>query len=164
MKMKTNIRTVIQIKSMNDFVITLIIVTIDLRERRIRVTLRTLNVRNTRTVRKAYRFPAPPPPWEAMIISTIDRMTIAPSRRFIRSLAYFFGPLASNFMAISDMKIQVNISFMNSRFFAVSLSMSYASIAIPMVLKRTQIVIAFSNIDSLVNAFNRHLTFLIQLY
>ena len=114
--MNTNMSNEIQMKSMKACDMTPIIIAIDLRDRKIRVTRSTLNVRKTRTVRKACRFPAPPsPPCAVIIISTIESMTTPPSSRFILSALYFLGPRARSFMHISAMKIQVNISFIKSK-------------------------------------------------
>ena len=49
-------------KSMNAFCMTPTIIAMDLSERKILVTRKTLKVLKTRTVRKAWRLPAPPPP------------------------------------------------------------------------------------------------------
>ena len=57
--MKTNIKMVIQMKSMKERWMTPMTIAIDLRARRIRVTLSTRKVLKTRTVRKACRLPAP---------------------------------------------------------------------------------------------------------
>ena len=79
---------------------------IDLRALRMRVTRSTRKVRNTLTVRKAYKLPAPlPPPSAAITISTIDRITTPPSSKFMGSLAYFLGPRAKSFRHISTIKI-----------------------------------------------------------
>ena len=123
--MKTKIKVMIQMKSMKDLIMTPMIIAIDLRERKIRVTRSTLKVLKTRTVRKACKFPPPlEPPCDVMTISTIERRTTAPSRRFIRSAAYFYGPRASNFMPSSIMKSQVNITFNYTRLASVSSAMS----------------------------------------
>ena len=145
--------------------ITPIIIAIDLSERRIRVTLRTLNVRNTRTVLKACKFPAPPPlPQACITISMIEIVTTAPSKRFIRSAAYFFTPRASNFMLISAMKIHVKIVLRNSISEATFGSMSYDSIDIPIVLTRTQKVMRLSKKEVRVKALSKERAFLIELY
>ena len=150
----------IQMKSMMARCITPIIMAIDWRERKIRVTRSTLNVRKTRTVRKACKLPAPPsPPYEVIIISTMERITTPPSSRFILSAEYFFGPRASSFMHISTIKIQVKISFMRSRSSCRSYSMSYDSMAIPIVLTRTLRVISVLNRFERVNTLSKLLAF-----
>ena len=150
----------IKMKSIMARCITLITCFIDLRALRIRVTRRTRKVRKTRTVLKACRLPAPlPPPIASIIISTIESITTAPSRRFIFSFVYFFGPRAKSFSVISTMKIQVNIKFINSRSSLVFSLMSYASIAIPIVLNRTHKVKKFSKRLHLMNAFMTLRTF-----
>ena len=82
-----------------------------LRDLRTRVTLRTLNVLNTLTVLKAEREPPPssPPDKAPMVSSTIDSRTQVPSKRFIGSITYFYGPIARSFRAISTIKIHVKI-------------------------------------------------------
>ena len=134
-------------KSINAIYMTPIIMAIDFKDLKIRVTLRTLNVRKTLTVRKAWRPPAPSPPpfWEAIINSMIEMVTTPPSRRFMGSATYFLGPLASNFNTNSTMKIQVKISFISSRSLNVCGSMLYESMAIPIVFTSTHKLIAFSN-------------------
>ena len=142
------------------FYITVITCFIDFKDRRIRVTRRTRKVRNTRTVLKACRLPAPlPPPIDSIIISTIDRITTPPSRRFIFSLAYFFGPRAKSLRPISQMKIHVMMRFWNSRSFLVYSAISYASIAMPMVFIKTHTVKKFSNRLHRVNDFMVQRTF-----
>ena len=139
--MNTNMRSVIRMKSMNDLPMTLITKVMDCRPRRSLVTRKTRKVLKTLIVRKAYRLPAPPPPPKADIaISTMDRVTTPPSSRFMTSLEYFFGPKASSLRDISTMKIHVKTKFMSSRSFRVFASISYESIAIPIVLMSTQVV------------------------
>jgi len=136
----------------------------DLRARRIRVTLRTRKVRKTLTVRKACRLPPlPPPPMAPMTISTIDKRTTPPSSKFIGSYAYFFGPLARSLRVISTMKIQVNMSFRKIRSSSICGSISYEFIAMTTVLIRTHTVSPFSKMLNRMNCFKKHLTFLTRL-
>ena len=86
MKMNTNMRMVIRMKSKNDLCITSVTIAIDLSALRMRVTLSTRKVRNTLTVLKACRLPAPePPPSYCITISTIDKITTPPSSKFMGS-------------------------------------------------------------------------------
>ena len=160
MKMKTNMRIVMSIKSMKERCITPITTAIDLRALRMRVTRSTRNVLKTRTVRKAYRLPAPlPPPSDSIMISTMESMTTPPSRRFIFSAAYFLGPRARSLSAISTIKIHVKIVLSYSKSFYVELLISYESIAMTTVLTSTLKVKKFSKMLNLMKAFMVHRIF-----
>lgn len=85
MKMNKKSSRAIYIKESIVLLITLIIVPINSRPRRSRVTLNTLNVRNILTDLKAETALLPP---LKIIISMIEIITIHPSNKFILSLAY----------------------------------------------------------------------------
>ena len=153
-------RIVMSIKSMKERCITPITTAIDLRALRIRVTRNTRNVLKTRTVRKAYKLPAPlPPPSDSIIISIMESMTTPPSRRFILSAAYFLGPRARSFNDISTIKIHVKMTFSCSKSSYVDYLISYESIAITTVLTSTLKVKKFSKMLNLMNAFIVHRIF-----
>ena len=82
----------------------------------------------------------------------------------MRSATYFLGPRARSFMLISTMKTQVKIWFIRSRLSCKFYSMSYDSIAMPIVFTRTLRVINELKKFVRVKAFNTLLAFLRPLW